>query len=336
MSERITSDELTATLIRNSVIDADSPPLPFLPRDRPWFVTALQGTAGWLAGIFVLVFIGAAFEPRTAGELAIFAVVLLPAAFLLYRGDRDNAFLDQLALSASIAGQIAATAAFAMATDYSASLSSACVAVMQCLLVIVMPNRLARSLAAFFACVAWALTIRFVWWGEEESWSGPQQAVSLAPALIGWAVIWIPVAAISLATIAGEAKWMARSAARIVRPALSGMLLALTFGTFASEPLHAFSWIFSSGPAPGNWLVLWPLLNAAAALFAGFGAFHLRNKALLGVAIAAALLHVGQFYFLLGTTLVVKSIIMVTVGVFLLACGLLLNRRAVSQREATP
>jgi hypothetical protein len=336
MSKRVTSDNLTADLIRDGVIAADAAPLPSQPQDRPWFVSLLQGTAGWLAGIFLLVFIAAAFEPRTAVHFAISAAVLLPGAFALYRADRSNAFFDQLALALSVAGQIAALAAFAMVTDYSESLSAAGAAVMQCVLVIIMPNRLARSLAAFFACIAWALTIRFIWWGEQEAWSTTQQAVSLAPALIGWAVIWIPVAAICLAAIAGEAKWMARPEARIVRPALSGLLLALTFGTFASEPLHALTWLFSSGPAPESWLVLWPLLNAAAALFAGFGAFHLRNKALLGVALAAALLHVGQFYFLLGTTLVVKSIIMGAIGVLLLGWGLLLNRRSVSQREATP
>jgi hypothetical protein len=333
MSERVTSETVTAALKENAVI-ADNATPPSLPReDRPWFVSALQAIAAWLAGIFVVVFIMAAFEPESTAAFSIFAIVLLSAAIALYAVNRSSVFLDQLALAASIAGQIAATAAFGTATK-SASMTTACVAVMQCVLVMVIPNHLARSLAAFFACIAWALTIRFAWWGEDAAWNAARQSVSLAPALIGWAVIWIPVAAICSAAIAGEAKWMAGSAARIVRPALSGMLLALTFGTFASVPLDAFEWLRPSGPPPENWLVLWPLLNAVAALLAGFGAFQLRNKALLGVAIAAALLHVGQFYFLLGTTLVVKSIIMVVVGVLLLGWGLVLSRHSDSQSEA--
>jgi hypothetical protein len=336
MSERMPPETLVAELVRNGVIAADAAPLPPPPEDRPWFVNALLGFAGWLAGIFVLVFIAMAFKPHDTSTFAVLAAVLLAAAFGLYAVGRRSAFFDQLALAASIAGQIAATFAFAKGTNDSLSITTACVAVLQCVLVLVMPNRLARALAAFFACVAWALTIRFMWWGDGEDWSGTRHPVSLAPALIGWAVIWIPVGAACIAAISGEARWMAHRGAQILRPALSGMLLALTFGTFASEPLDTFEWLLtSSGPRPQNWLVLWPLLNAGTALLAGFGAFHLRNKALLGVAIAAALLHLGQFYFLLGTTLVMKSVIMVAVGALLLGLGALLNRHSTSRNGAT-
>jgi hypothetical protein len=201
-------------------------------------------------------------------------------------------------------------------------------------LVLVMPNRLARALAAFFACIAWALTLRFAWWGDGENWDIARQTMSLLPALIAWAVIWIPVAAICAAAIRKESQWMAQpAAARIIRPALTGLLLALTFGTFVSEPREALEWFRSSGAATENWLVLWPLLNAAMALCAAFGAFQLRNKALLGVAIAAALLHVGQFYFLLGTTLVVKSIIMLAVGAVLVGAGISRERRDRARSE---
>ena len=336
MTERSTSEAFIATLMRNGVIPANAAPLPPRPEDRPWFVSALQGIAGWLAGIFALVFIVTAFEPRGTGSFILIALVLLPAAFALYLSARNNVFLDQLGLAASMAGQISATVAFADSGRNSVSITTAGVAIMQCVLVMIMPNRLARSLAAFFACVAWSLTIRFAWWGEEETWNAARHAVSLAPALVGWAVIWIPVAAICIATITSEPRWMGQPAARIVRPALSGMLLALTFGTFASEPLDAFGWLWLSKPTSPNWLVLWPLLNAAAALLAGFGAFHLRNRALLGVAIAAALLHIGQFYFLLGTSLVVKSVIMVVVGSLLLGWGLLLTHRGTSPGEVSP
>jgi uncharacterized protein DUF4401 len=336
MSERITPEAFIAALIRDGVIAANAAPLPAQPEQRPWFVSALQGIAGWLAGIFTLIFIGVAFEPHGAASFIIFAALLLPAAFALYISAQNNTFLDQLALAASMAGQISATIGFATGMHDSLSISAACVAVMQCALVILMPNPLARSIAAFFACVAWSLTIRFAWWGEVESWDAAQHPVSLIAALIGWLVIWIPVAVGCIVAIVEEARWTGQPAARIIRPALSGMLLALTCGTFASEPLDAFGWMLTSRPAAQNWLVLWPLLNAAAALLAGFGAFQLRNKALLGIAVAAALLHIGQFYFLLGTSLVVKSIIMVAVGTVLLGWGLFLGRRSTAPGEVAP
>jgi uncharacterized membrane protein len=128
---------------------------------------------------------------------------------------------------------------------------------------------------------------------------------------------------------------MALGVRRIVRPALGGILLALTFGTFASAPGEMLDFLWSADShVHTNWLAIWPLLNVSAALVAGLGAFHLRNRALLGVAIAAALLHVAHFYFLLGTTLLMKSAIMLVIGALLLGLGLLLRNGRVPQAES--
>jgi hypothetical protein len=332
MSDAVTTEALTSALVERGALGHPPAPLPSRANDRPWFVSTLLGVAGWLAGIFVIVLIEALFHPEKATGYAIFAVVLLPTAFGLYVADRGNAFFDQLALAFSIAGQIAATIAIAGATK-SAAMTAGVVAVLQCFLLAVMPNALARSIAAFFGCVAWALAIRFAWWGE-DNWGSSRAPITLAPALIGWFVIWTPIVAILAATIASEATWMASKARRIVRPALSGMLLALTFGTLASVPLEALESLWNPKPQT-NWLVLWPLLNVAVAFIAGLGAFRLRNMALLGIAIAAALLHVVQFYYLLGTTLLVKSAVMLIVGALLLAAGVLLRRRS-HPIESTP
>jgi len=324
------SDALATALMERGAIDRAAAPMPIQGTERPWFISMLLGVAGWLAGLAVLAFVAALFEASGARTYAIFAIVLLAAAFGLYAADRHNAFFDQFALALSIAGQIAATAAIAEASKSMATTAGA-VAVLQCLLVLVMPNRLARAIAAFFACIAWALAIRFAWW-DEGIWSALRAHVSLAPAIAGWFVIWTPVAALALAAITGESRWMARNERRIVRPALGGLLLALTFGTFASVPLDAFEVFWISNPEPRtNWLVLWPLLNVVAALVAGFGAFRLRSMALLGVAIAAALLHVVQFYYLLGTTLLIKSAIMLIAGAMLLGVAILLRRREVTR-----
>jgi Domain of unknown function (DUF4401) len=331
VSEHTGSNAFIETLVREGVIPANAAPPPRQTDDRPWFVSALQGIAGWLAGLFVLALIAVAFRPSESGAFAIFGAFLLAGAFGIYSAARNSAFMDQLALAASIAGQVSLTIFFAQAAKYTATIPTACVAVMQCALVFVMPNRLARALAAFFACIAWALAIRFAWYGD--NWD-VRHTAALAPALIGWAVIWVPGAALCALAIRSEASWMARpAAARIIRPGLTGLLLALTFGTLASEPLEALDWFGPSGSTPQNWLVLWPLLNVLMALFAAYCAFRLRNKALLGIAIAAALLHVGQFYFVLGTTLVVKSIIMVVMGGALAGAGILLKRHGSVQSE---
>ena len=55
------------------------------------------------------------------------------------------------------------------------------------MLALVMPNRLHRTLSAFFATIAWVLTVRFVLLGEPEFWRGQHEPVTpLAQALGGW------------------------------------------------------------------------------------------------------------------------------------------------------
>ncbi len=333
MSDSITAEALAAALVERGVTTSRAVLPPSRSSDRPWFISAMLGLAGWLAGVFLLVFVELLFRPSRPGEYLLAAAVLMASAFGLYAIDRESAFFDQLALALSIAGQIAIGAAAGTAT-HSAAATAAWLAVTQCVLVVVMPNRLARAIAAFFACVGWALAIRFAWWGEHSWLSDARYAVSLGPALAGWGVIWIPVAALAIGAVAGEARWMASKARRIVRPALGGLLLALAFGTLASQPLDTFVFWSSTARPQTHWLVLWPLLNIAAAMVAGLAAFYLRNTALVGVAIAAALAHVMQFYYLLGATLLTKSCIMLAVGAVLLACGVLLNRQRSSRPEA--
>ena len=70
-------------------------------------------------------------------------------------------FLDQLALALSIAGQCAI--AWALLDDVGSGLTIfATLLVLQLVVLLVMPNKTARTLAALFATIAWVYTIRFV------------------------------------------------------------------------------------------------------------------------------------------------------------------------------
>jgi hypothetical protein len=295
------------------------------PIERPWFVAFLLGGAGWFAGIFVLMFIGELFRPDSASGLALAGILLLASAYGLYAADRDSAFFDQLALALSMAGQLSLTAS-AWEFTHSAAATAGLLAVLQCLLVLVMPNRLARAIAACFACLAWAFAIRFAWWDDDWLPRSTRQGAALLPALAGWLVIWGPLLALTFIAIEREAQWMARGWQRIIRPALDGTLVALAFGTFVSEPLATLS-ILAPNEHPTNWLALWPLLAVGAALCAALYAFRLRNTALLGCALVGALIHVVHFYLALGTTLLIKSIIMIATGIGLLLAAHVLRAR---------
>lgn len=311
--------DLTAALVSRGILSKDAPPLPTQSAGRPWFIGFVLGASGWVAGLCAMIVIGTLFRPDSAGEFALAAALLLGCAYGLYAVDRESAFFDQLALALSIAGQVALFLAVAQAVD-SEALTCGIVAILQVGLVIAMPNRLARVLSTLFACIAWTLALRLGWW-DASLFSGSERALRLVPALLAWALIWGPLMVLTHVLISREVEWMASGARRILRPVLTGLLIALTFGTFASEPFDAFDPWPTNGTPRTNWLVMWPLLAVGASMFAGYCALRLRSPALVGVAIAGSLLHVMQFYFLLGTTLLVKSGIMVALGIVFFLAG---------------
>ena len=120
---------------------------------------------------------------------------------------------------------------------------------------------------------------------------------------------------------------MSSGAREFARPAVTGMLLALAAGGIATEP---FATMFVNMNGLGmalSWWALFPLLSIALAAFAGYCAFQLRSAGLLGFAILAVLMNLSRFYYLYGTTLLWKSLIMLVAGVILLAASLWLQKR---------
>jgi len=330
MKQTMSAVELKDELIRRQLIESSADDVPAMTDARPWFIGIVLGASGWLAGVCVLAFVGTLFEPDSTAAIGVIGLLLLVAAFALYAADRGGQFFDQFALALSIAGQLAMVwAAYDATRSDAAAAAVACV--MQIVLLFVMPNAFAKLIAAFFACCAWALTVRFGWWGA-DTYDAIQQ-VSLAPALIGWFVVWLPIIGTVHALIDNESRWMSGSVQRIARPALTGLLVSLSLATWISEPLD--SQMFWNAQPQTNWLALWPLLGAVGALLAAVYAFRLRSRSLIGIASIGALLHVGQFYYLLGLSLLTKSCIMLGVGVFALLAATWFQRRGSTQEVAT-
>ena len=283
---------------------------------RPWYIGLLLGASGWLAGGFLLVFVAMLFHPDSAGAAAVSGAVLLAAAWGLFKADRDGAFTSQLALALSFAGQCLVLFAMAEHRQSLAAVAGAAF-VLQAAMLCLMPNRLHRLMSALFALIAWALMWRFGLFGE-SSWSAANaNAPSLPAALAGWLITWLPVGAATWLLIRYEPVWIARGWAPVLRPALTGLIVGIAFATLISYPLESFRW-WGSAPVRTDWLALWPLLSAGAALAAVAAAFALGSHALMGACIVAVLLHVSHFYYALGTSLLLKSLLMVVMGAALL------------------
>lgn len=331
--------ELVASLRARGVISDESPPAPNL--DRPWFVALLQGVAGWLAGIFLLAFVGLILKPESRGAILLLGAFLLLAAWALYHADRDAVFLDQLALALSIAGQFAVAWGI-VKDDFSALPLAATLLGLQLLVLLAMPNKVARTLAALFATIAWVYTVRFVLrpgQGEQVFFDEGHRDIASMPgpwALpLAWGISWLPLLALCWWLIRNESRWMSGALRRHARPLLAGLLLGLSLGGLAAEPFTVFAFGIESMGMRFSWWALFPLLSVALAMFAAWGAFRVRSHGLLGVAVFAALLHLSRFYYLYGTTLLWKAVIMVGLGTVFLLAGIALHRHVPQEERGT-
>ena len=290
--------------------------------DRPLAISLLLGASGWVAGLFMLFFIGSLFRPDGPGQAGVTGAVLLAAAWGLFKVDRDGAssataFVAQLALALSIAGQCLIVFAISDHADSLARIASAAL-LLQAVLALVMPNRLHRTLSTLFACIAWALTLHFALVGEPSFWGGGRAHrevdASIVSVCAGWLLAWSPVVAGLWLLLRSEARWMARGWQPVLRPITNGLILGLAFATLASQPVESFRWFGRGNDLRMGSLALWPLLSSMGAIAAVAAAFALRQRTLMAVCVIAALLHVAHFYYALGTSLLVKSTLMLVMG----------------------
>jgi len=334
------ANEFSALMRAQGVIPRDAPAPPGESGDRPWFVSLLQGVAGWLAGIFLLIFIGLVFKPESGPMIFGLGALLLVAAWFMYHADRHGVFLDQLALAVSIAGQIAV--AGSVLKDYYTGLGMCVTAlVVQIFVFLVMPNKIARTLAALFATIAWIWMVRFlVRPGSaeqvlfDERHAGDVAALGAWTLPVTWLLTWLPLLALAAWLILREPQWMASGLRRLARPLLTGLLLGLSIGAIVGEPFTLVIWGADSWGRGIDWLAIFPLLSIGLTLIAAYGAFRVRSGGLLGFAVFAALVHLSRFYYLYGTTLMWKSLIMLCAGAALLLAGIALRNRKPESGEA--
>jgi Domain of unknown function (DUF4401) len=296
-------------------------------QDRPWYISLLLGLSGWIAGLFLLGFVGAVYFSVTQNA-TIAGVILLVSAWALFRVDVEGAFVSQLALALSIAGQFALL--FGLSDNLALRRSgdiAAIALVLQIALVALMPSRMHRSMSALFATIAWVVFIRSLYGNDlfgGFSTRQPLESPSLTLALSSWALAWAPIGIALYFAVVREPLWMASRWCRVIRPAAIGLAAGLAWATLFSHPFESLR--FADATREG-WLAIWPLLSAMAAVAALAAGFALKHRALMGAAMIAALLHVSHFYYAMGTTLLIKSVVMVAIGVLLLVAARALNPR---------
>lgn len=322
------------------------PPARALP--VPWFVRLMQGFAGWIGALFVLMFAGAAFsalfDSTPAGLLI--GCMACGAAGMLFRLKPDSDFMGQFGLAVSLAGQMLVMFALGRALQYQLGPASLLIAVFQAILFVALPHPAHRVWSAWASAMALMLAANFWHWQN------------LAPPLLGaaCAALWL-----------NEARWPRQ--AELARAGGYGLALALivtlafTQGGSASE----LGFLLKVVPVRNGWLgpilnglvlvaTLWQLLErarigprspvgtrllAVAAILAvttwkapglvpavlilvlGFAG---GERPLFALGVLALLSYMGIYYYSLEASLLFKATLMLGTGALLLAVRLVVLR----------
>jgi hypothetical protein len=300
----------------------------------PWYVQVMLGVCAWFAGLFLLGFTLLTFgrflfenHERWIPLLVIGLCICLVAALIYARVGEASTFGSQFALALSCTGQIAIAAGMGGAWGPRVGIWG--MLIVEIVLTLVMQNRLHRVLTTVAAVVAWALATHEFLFHDIPGISIPWGAtrvdsyeLSLISVLL-WVGVWAPVAFAAYWLVKEEARWMAERREEILRPVTCGMIASLSIAPLATHPA-AFWMALGLGStrdltdASHGVTALWPLLAIFLVVLGMALAFAIRNRALIGLAILFGLLEISAFYYVLGTTLLVKSIVMVALGAALL------------------
>ncbi len=318
----------------------------------PWWLTILMAIAAWFASLMLVATFFAPLFLAGFGSgpvaRAIGGAMLLAVAIWLF--GRGRGFTDQMGLAFSLAGQALWVSAFANVLDPSVTSYDLLwtVGLLVAVGMMVPPStQTHRTLCALLVCAhlgaligfgngfslyAVALTAGAVaaWLGR-SCWGSLPAVLSVKPiahaltlgALVCAWLVGVDAARDALLLLAGEDA--GARALSWVYPAGAGIVLFAAVSWLAREAPPAFRRIVLAGAAlfivaawhaPG-------LITSAAILLAVFHACH-RAWSLL--VLLAVLLYLGEFYYSLQATLLLKSGALAATGLALLGLRFLLGR----------
>jgi hypothetical protein len=336
----MTLDELFAALHRERLVDGPQAPALSSPEPSAWYVRAMLGFAGWLAGIFLVGFFGGLFAMlfRDGGAMVFAGWILCAAAFVIYRM-RDGEVVSQIALAASMAGQLFFAFGVVTLTRNFDGPAAFLVGLFQVALVVAMRHWLHRFLSTVFAAGAFyyslheaggagvaigAAILAFAFaaaWLEEPRWRASRYAGAFSAVALGLGValtVW------ASPRMAREAIDLKSSSALFEGIGYGLGLLVFTWGALRHVDTRtrvlgmagALALILAADPAPG-------IIAAVLVMLAAYRAGH---RVLLAWSIVAIFGYLGGFYYQLDQTLLAKAGTLAISGVALLVARFILQR----------
>ncbi len=306
----------------------------------PWYVRIMLGIAGLIAAGFLLGFVGVAFAFIIKSDFAsmVTGLAIIAGAFFLFTAFRRSDFGTMFALAASITGQCLFLAGLLQLFHFSSSDSAPWVLVMlvEAALAFLMPNFIHCMLTAAVAgfAMAYALSLNGIGnlsggylaamvsclWLNEVRWARLHSR--LEPIAWGLSIVLVEIEGAGLFSHSGAL--FSVSHAPLVSAKVGEALLVLALLASVWALLRRARWDISR-----TFLALAATILIAAASFKAPGVAcglllvllgHSNgNRVLAGLGIAALLLYVSGYYYLLNETLLFKSGVLLATGVVLLA-----------------
>ena len=309
----------------------------------PWYVRVMLGVAGLIAAVFLLGFValGLAFVVESTTASFTLGLLVITASYAVFRIAPRSDFASMFALAVSIAGQaLTIYGIFGVVSSGMRDVETwIAVALLEVMLAIVMPNFIHRVGSAYAAGIAFALAceyagirpiamavlaigVAYVWLNEIRF---VKRHSVVAPVSYGLTLAFITIAGVlrfghEFRTIFGGRQF-ADNLPWISEALVVAALLATVFVL-----LRRNGWRLDEGKAI---LALLATAVIGAASFKAPGVaggllivllgYASGNRVLAGLGIAALLCYVSSYYYLLNTTLLVKAVALLTIGVVLLA-----------------
>jgi hypothetical protein len=357
---KTTTSQLWSDLASAGIVQGPAPAQ--TGQTSPWYVKVLLGFSGWLAALFLLGFIGAGFVFIVKNEVAaiITGLLMIGAAYAMLRA-ASNEFVEHLAMAISLAGQ--ALVGFGIFRLLNSELFGRHTGVSWLLLtlfeipvMLLIPNFTHRVLTTLIVTFGFSMSLNafgagfvfggiilfiavWIWLTEFDD----PRTLRLKQA-IGYGLVFalIPLKGSALFGYHSLVWYMARTRPGAwVQPWMGEALIAVVFVYVVWRLLQRYQ---QSVTAP---LTIATLLAAAIISLASIEAhgitigitilllgFAGSNKILQGLGIIALLFFVSSYYYLLDTTLLVKAMILLAVGLILLCVRWALVRLLAAAQEA--
>lgn len=333
-------NELWQKLVHADVVSGELPSVDTI--ESPWYIKVLLAISGWLAALFLLGFLGAAFSFafRNSGVSFVVGGLMIGGAYAFLRMPK-NEFIEHLALAVSFAGQC--LVAYAIYDSIKGETSLLLFAVFQLGLAVVMPNFLHRVFSSF--AFAFCLSLAFTGWGLPFIVSGLilcavawlwlnefrfyRYINMLQP--IGYGLI-LAVISITCSALMGSDFSRSQTKTFYIQPWMGELIAGVALMYVVREIVNRIGLggfnkmsLVLYGAVVALTLASWQAHGITVGLVILLLGFAGSNRVLMGLGIIAFLYFVSSYYYFLEVTLLAKSLSLLLIGVVMLSIRWLLG-----------